>query len=209
MATKKEIIVTKDTNPALVELVRKAGVLQDQISDLQTQEKVLKTQITTQAEAIRTKEEIDKTNYIGLIKVVDEDQPTSQVQFKICNGGLAETEGPVLEGHFGSDRVSLFEKGYAVQNILDPDALITEMKTKSLNPWDYLNLSVKPNLDRTFKDSNFVTIDQAYLPVEGFLVKLNNIKHTLSIGAKAYITKYLAVCLKPSIVLGKQKERII
>ena len=206
MASKKkglpEITVTKDTNLALVELARKALALRAQISDLQTKEEDLKTQIAEQAGVLRIKEETDKTNYIGLIKIVDEDQSASQIQFKICNGGLAETEGSVLDGHFGSVRTSLFEKDYAVQNILDPDALITDMKTKGQNPWDFLDLSVKKNQDRTFKDSVHVTVDPAFLPVEGFLATLNDIKHTLTPEAKTYIAQYLLACLKPSVTLG-------
>ena len=197
-----EITVTKDTNPTIVDWAKKALALRAQISELQTQEDDLKTKIASQAGVIRVGEETVKNNYIGLVKVVDEGQSASQVQFKICNGGLAETEGPVLDGHFGSVRASLFEKDYAVQNILNPDALIADMKARGQNPWDFLNLSVKPNLDRAFKDSTHVTVDQAFLPVEGFLATLNEIKHTLTSEAKTYIAKYLLACLKPSVSLG-------
>lgn len=197
-----EITVTKDTNPTLVTLAKEALALRAQIAELQTKEDDLKTRIAEQAGVVRVGEESIKANYVGLVKVVDEDQPASQVQFKICNGGLAETEGPTLDGHFGSARTMLFEKDYAVQNILDPDALIADMKAKGQNPWDYVELSVKKNLDRAFKDSPHVTVDQAFLPVEGFLATLNEIKHTLTPEAKAYIAKYLATCLKPSVSLG-------
>lgn len=205
MAKKKglpEITVTKDTNPTIVEWAKKALALRAQISELQVQEDDLRGKIATQAGEVRVLEESTKSNYVGLVKIVDEEQSASQVQFKICSGGLAETEGPTLDGHFGSVRTSLFEKDYAVQNILNPDALIADMKARGQNPWDYLDLNVKKNMDRTFKDSPHVTVDQAFLPVEGFLATLNEIKHTLTTEGKIYIAKYLLACLKPSVSLG-------
>jgi hypothetical protein len=197
-----EITITKDTHPTLVMLAREALALRAQISEIQTKEDTLKTQIAEQAGVVRAGEESNKTNYVGLVKVVDEGQSASQVQFKVCSGGLAETEGPVLDGHFGSARTMLFEKDYAVQSIIDPEALIADMKAKGQNPWDYVDLTVKKDLDRAFKDSPHVTVDQAFLPVEGFLATLNEIKHTLTPEAKTYIAKYLAACLKPAVSLG-------
>jgi len=206
MAAKKkglpEITCTKDTHPGLVQYAKEALALRAQIAELQVKEDALKTKISEAAAVIRVTEETNKTNYIGLVKVVNEDQAASQVQFKICNGGLAETEGTVLDGHFGSARTTLFEKDYAVQNILDPDGLIADMRSKGQNPWDFVELHVKKNLDRSFKDSPHVTMDKAFLPVEGFLATLNEIKHTLTAEAKTYIGKYLGACLKPSVSLG-------
>ena len=206
MAEKKkglpEITCTKGTHPDLIQAAKEAQALRAQIAELQVKEDELKTKIANLAGVTRVTEETTKNNYIGLVKIVDEDQATSQVQFRICSGGLAETEGPVLEGHFGTARTLLFEKDYAVQNIVNPDALLAEIKGRNQNPWDYLELKVRKNLDRAFKDSPNVTVDEAFLPVEGFLSTLNEIKHTLTPEAKVYITKYLEACLKPSVSLG-------
>ena len=197
-----EITVTKNTYPSIVDMAKEALSLRAQISELQTKEDELKAKIAEQAGEVRVSEESTRSNYIGLVKIVGEDQPASQVQFKICSGGLAETEGSVLDGHFGSARTMLFEKDYAVQNILDPEGLIAEMKAADLNPWDYVELSVKKNQDRIFKGSPHVTVDEAFLPVEGFLATLNELKHTFTPEAKTYLAKYLAACLKPSVSLG-------
>jgi hypothetical protein len=197
-----EITCTKDTHPELVAAAKEALSLRAQIAELQVKEDTLKTKIANLAGFTRVAEETNKTNYVGLVKIVDENQATAQVQFKICNGGLAETEGPVLDGHFNSARTLLFEKDYAVQNILDSDALLAEMKARGQNPWDYVELHVRKDLDRAFKDSPNVTVDKAFLPFEGFLATLNEIKHTLTPDARAYISKYLEACLKASVSLG-------
>jgi hypothetical protein len=205
MAAKKkglpELICTKETHPALVEFAREALNIRAKVAELQAQEDALKTQISDWAKTARVSEET-KANYIGLIKIVAEEQQASQVQFKISNGGLAESEGPVLDGHFGAARTLLFEKDVAVNAIVNPDALIAEMKSKGQNPWDFLDIKVKKDLDRAFESSPNVTMDKAFLPMEGFLATLNEIKHTLSSDAKAYIAKYLEAALKPSVSLG-------
>mgnify|MGYP001289185120 CR=1 FL=1 len=161
MAEKKkglpEITCTSKTHPDLVQAAKEALALRAQIAELQVKEDDLKTKIANLAGITRVAEETNK--YIGLIKIVDEGQATSQVQFRICNGALAETEGTVLEGHFGTARTLLFEKDYAVQNIINSDALIAEIKGRNQNPWDYLELKVRKNLDRACKDSPKVTVD--------------------------------------------------
>lgn len=204
MAKKKglpEISVTAQSHSGLVDLAKQAHSIRSQISELVAREENLKEQIAEAAYFIRKAEE-QKSNYVGLIKVVDGESSPSQIQFKICNGSLDESDGPALDHFFGSARPMLYEKDVVVTGITNPDGLIAEIQGRNQNPWDYLELKVKKGLDRAFVDSSHITLDKAFMPVEGFLATLNEVKHTLNNKAKEFIANYLERVLKPTVSLG-------
>jgi len=208
MAAKKkalpEISVGAPEHADLVQLAKDALALRSQIAELTSRETEAKKAIAEKAGLIRTVEETAKGNYVGLIRITDADQTPSQVQFKVTGGALALEEGTALDEMLGSARPMLFEKDVAVTGVTNPDALIAEIRARNMNPWDFLDISVKKNLDRSVADSVHVTKEEAYLPKEGFLATLNEVKHTFDDKAKEYLKAYLAQVLKPAVDLGKK-----
>jgi hypothetical protein len=197
-----EISVNAQTHPELVAVTKRALNLRSQIAELETQEKTSKARIAELAEGVRRTEEREKSNYIGVVKITDEEMAPAQVQHKMCNAALAITEGETLDHHFTSARPMLWEKDMVITGISNPDALLTELREKGQNPWDLLELKVKTGVDRALESSPNVIKEEAFLPVEGFLATLNEIKHTLSPEAKEYLSKYLETVLKVTVSLG-------
>jgi hypothetical protein len=187
----------------LFELARDLVATHADLATIETSEKKQKQEIVQVASATRTSEE-SKGSYIGLIRIVLGDSAPVQVQFKIQNGALDVTEEANLDGLFGPGRPLLFERDHVVTEIVDPAALIDELKQQGKNPWDYLDVKVKPDLDRAVYQSKHVVAAEAFLPKKGFLAKLNEIGHTLSDEAKAYITTYLEKCLRPVVSVGSK-----
>jgi hypothetical protein len=204
MAAKKglpEFSVNAKSHPGLVEVTKEALDIRSQIANLETKEKNAKTKMSEQASAIRVTEET-KGNYIGIVKVTDEGMNPSQIQFRMTNAAIDLEQGPTLDAHFGAARPMLWSKDMVVTGITDPSALIEEMKARGQNPWDYLEIKVRPGLDANFRESPNVVKGEAYLPVEGFLATVNEFKHTFSAAAKAFLKEYLREVLKPSVSLG-------
>ena len=204
MAAKKslpEFLVNNKNNPALVTVTKEALDLRSQIADLETQEKVAKTKMSEQATTIRAAEEA-KGNYIGVVKVTDEGMNPSQIQFKMTNAAIDIEQGPTLDAHFNAARPMLWSRDMVVTAITNPTALIEEMTARGQNPWDYLEVRVKPGLDANFRSSPNVVKGEAYLPVEGFLTTVNEFKHTFSAEAKEFLKEYLKEVLKTSVSLG-------
>jgi hypothetical protein len=197
-----EVCVNGQSHPELVAVTKEAMDLRSQIADLTTKETVAKKKIAEQAEVIRVHEERTKGNYVGLVKITDEGMGPAQVQLKMCNAALALTEDEALNHFFGSARPMLWAKDMAVTGIQSPDALLQEIRARNQNPWDFLELRVKSGVDRALADSPNVVKEEAFLPVEGFLATLNEIKHTLSPEAKEYLSKYLVQVLKSTVSLG-------
>ena len=204
MATKSKKALPEYTTsqPELVAMAKQILAYRAEIADLEKKEGDLKKSLIEHAEQIRLRQQGEKNQYIGLVKVVDADMSPVQVQFKICGGALALEQGPVLDRLFCAARPMLFEKDVAITGITDPDALITEIRDRGQNPYDYLDITVKKNLDRALADSPNVTKLEGYLPKEGFLATLNEIAHAMGDDAKAYINKYIGEVLKPSVSAG-------
>lgn len=197
-----EVVVSKQSHPELIEVTRKALSLRSQIAALETEEKAAKTRIAELAEGVRRKEEREKSNYVGLVKITDEGMSPAQVQHKMCSAALAVTEGETLDHHFNSARPMLWEKDISQATIINPDALLTELREKGQNPWDFLELQLKDNADLALKSSPNMAFKEDYFPVEGFLATLNEIKHTFTPEAKEYLSKYLETVLKATVSLG-------
>jgi hypothetical protein len=208
MATKKkglpEITVSAPDHSNIVRKAKEALAFRSQLADLTAKEAESKEAVANLAKIIRIAEEADQNNYIGLIRITDPDMTPCQVQFKMSGGALALEEEDTLNAHFGAGRPLLFEKDMVVTGVINPDALIAEIRARGQNPWDVLEIKVKKNLDQMVATSEHVTKEEAYLPKEGFLATLNEIKHTLGDKAKEYVTRYLIQVLKPTVDLGKK-----
>jgi hypothetical protein len=207
MAPKKkglpETTVTKEINPGIIGLAKRALRLRSVISNLTAEMDQKKEALVNECATVRKAEEA-KGEYIGLIRITDPDITPCQIQYKMTGGALALEEGETLDRLFGAGRPMLFEKDVVVTGCIDPDALIAEMRAQGKNPWDFLEIHVKKDMDKIVATSAHVTKEEAYLPKKDFLATLNDIKHTLVAEAKEYINKYLAQVLKPTVDLGKK-----
>jgi hypothetical protein len=206
MATKKkslpEITVTTEQYPTLIAKAKKALDLRAQIAELSAQEDTLKKQIAEEATAIRKAEET-KGQYIGNVKLVDGDQQSSQVQFKIMSSlvSLGLNQEATLDHHYGSSRPLLFGK-HVEGMIREPLALIAELQTAGRNPLDLLDIKIKTGLDRAFIGSPNVTFEEFFLPMEGFLATSNELSSAWPETTKKYQGLYLDTVLKPNVSLG-------
>ncbi|MBE3144241.1 MAG: hypothetical protein IMZ61_10010 [Planctomycetes bacterium] len=196
-----ELAVDSKSHPGLVTVTKEASDLRSQIASLETKEKAAKAKMAELASGIRATEET-KGNYIGIVKVTDAEMSPSQIQFRMTNAAIDVEQGPTLDAHFNAARPMLWSKDMVVTGITDPNALIEEMKDRGQNPWDYLEIKVKPGLDANFRESLNVVKGEAYLPVEGFLSTVNEFKHTFSAEAKEFLKEYFQEVLKASVSLG-------
>jgi hypothetical protein len=117
MATTKkkglpEMVVTAEQNPDLIAKAKEALRLRAQIAELEAQETALKKSIAEEANALRKTEETTKGQYIGNVKIVDGDQQSSQVQFKVMSSliSLGLDQEATLDHLYGSSRALLFGK---------------------------------------------------------------------------------------------------
>ena len=202
MATKKEGLpdINVDKGP-IIESARTAVECRAQIAELTTTEKTASSEIAKLAEGLR-QEEVGRDKYIGIVRVTGEELPPVRVEFRMENGALAVDEGKNLDMLYGTARPLLFQKERVVNEIVDPMALIKELIDAGKNPFDYIDIAVRKGMDHVLVESKNVTSGEAYLPKEGFLNTLNEIKNTLSDNAKTYTKEYLNNTLKPRVVLG-------
>lgn len=186
----------------LTDLVKEYDVIRNKIASLQTQEKEIKGKIEQESSLVRVKEE-NKGKYISLLRITSEDVHPYRVEFRQTNGALDISQKNTLNELFGNSRPLLFSKEKAVSAIIDPKKLIEDLESSGKNPWDYLDLKIKSNMDRVIADnSDAVTVQEAFLPKKGFVGTLNDIVHTLKDGAKRYIKKYMETALRPTVVAG-------
>ena len=202
MATKKEGLpdINIDKGP-IIESARTAVECRAQIAELTTTEKTASSEIAKLAEGLR-QEEVGRDKYIGIVRVTGEELPPVRVEVRMENGALAVDEGKNLDMLYGTARPLLFQKERVVNEIVDPMALIKELIDAGKNPFDYIDIAVRKGMDHVLVESKNVTSGEAYLPKEGFLNTLNEIKNTLSDNAKTYTKEYLNNTLKPRVVLG-------
>ena len=154
--------------------------------------------------------EASKDNFVGLLHLKsDELNLPVRVEMRMNGGALDVTEEPVLDKHFGQDRPALFELVEVVDVIISPDDLINALRNDGVNPWDYLQLTVKKDKDAVViaKSGGIgITIAKAFLPRDGFLALLNRMAKRLSVEARTYIKAYLKQTLKPTVVVGSTKS---
>lgn len=203
---KKPLPETNIDNGVLVDEARKAVQARSDKAQAETEEKEAKRVMSEEAEKIRAECVEKGEGYLGLIRITSDDLPPTRVEFRMNNGALDISEKEKLDEMFGASRPLLFGREKVITEILDPDKLIEQMKASGKNPWDFLTLSIKSNMDRVVDDAADETVvsQEAYLPKGGFLATLDDIEHTLSDDAKEYVKAYLAKTLKPAVVIGSR-----
>jgi len=206
------ISVNEKTHTELATIAKEAQDNRARLNDLTTTEGQLKTDLSELTDGIRVAEQANG-NYIGVVKITNEDSATVQVQYKLSSAGkdaegnmvrkgFAVDQLPTLEHFYGSSRPLLFEKTLEVTEITDPDALIAEIRARGQNPWDVLDIKLKKSLDRAVADSPNVTKAEMYMPKDGLLATLNEVADTLTPEAKEFTNNYLNIMLKPAVNLG-------
>jgi hypothetical protein len=171
---------------------------------LETKEKNLKASIEVQAAAVRD-EKLDKGEIVGLIRLTTEQMPV-QVQFKIDSkkAALDLSDEETLDDLFKGARPLLFGKDKIVTEITGPEELLAAMKASGRNPWDFLKLTVKENMDEVVASYPNVISNETFMPKTGFLATLHDIWRTLSEEAIEYVKTYVKEVIKPSVVVGSQ-----
>jgi hypothetical protein len=202
MASKKtdtpEINVDKGV---IVGFAKEALEARAEAAEYTTIEKQNSELIAKHSEILR-QEEIARDQYIGIIRITAENQAPVRVEFRMENCALDVSEEANLNAIYGAQRPVIFQREKIVNEIIDPLALVQELVDAGKNPFDYLDLSVRKGMDHVIVESKNVTSGEAFLPKEGFLGKLNEIKHTMSPEAKEYTKNYLQGAIKPRVVLG-------
>jgi hypothetical protein len=181
----------------------------EKVNEFTADEKEWKEKICVNAEALRDNmAEEEPPNIIGKIIIAPPNQTATRVEFRLNNGSLDIDELENLDALFGEARPELFEKVVIVDKITDPAALIKALLQAGLNPFDYLNVSVKENIDQVIidKGTGIVTAD-AILPKKGFLTILPDLISRFSEDAKKYIRLYLKEALNPTVILGTKAKK--
>jgi hypothetical protein len=202
MAAKKtglpEINVDKGI---IVGFAKEALEARAEAAEYTTIEKQNSELIAKHSEILR-QEEVSRDQYIGVVRITGEQQAPVRVEFRLENAALDVAEEPNLNALYGAQRPLIFQREKIVNEIINPLALIQELIAAGKNPFDYLDLSVRKGMDHVLVESKNVTSGEAFLPKEGFLGTLNEIKHTMSPEAKEYTKNYLQGAIKPRVVLG-------
>lgn len=198
-----EITITAEQNSGLIAKAKEALALRAQIAELTAKEDTLKKQIAEAAIAIRKDEETNKGQYIGNVKLVDENQQTSQVQFRVMASlvALGLNQEATLDALYGTGRTYLFGK-QALGTIQNHQGLWEEIIAQGKNPMDLLDVNFKPGMDKAFIGSPNVTFEEFFLPLEGFLATSNEQSPTWGPKTKKYHAAYLDQVLKPAVSLG-------
>lgn len=202
MALKKAITPEISIDKGLiVGFAKKALEARAEAAEYTTIEKQQSELIAKHGELLR-QEEITRDMYIGVVRITAENQAPVRVEFRLENCALDVSEEANLSAIYGPQRPVIFQREKIVNEIIDPLALVQEIIAAGKNPFDYLDLSVRKGMDHVIVESKNVTSGEAFLPKEGFLGKLNEIKHTMSAEAKEYTKNYLMGAIKPRVVLG-------
>ena len=171
------------------------------------EEKEWKQKIATNSKTLR-EIFIDGDEIIGKITIAPPDQTAVRVEFRINNGSMDVDEMDNLDKLFEGARSELFEKAEVVVKIIDPTALIERLTNEGLNPWDYLDISVKKNMDKIIIDKGEgIHTAEAILPRQGFIATLAELWGRFSEEAKIYTKKYLELALEPVVVLGTKAKK--
>lgn len=203
MATKKGLPEVSLNAGAIVDEAKKAIEARSKVAEFSTVEKQHSEEVSKLAVEKRI-DEATRNNFIGVVRVTGDDLPPVRIEMRMENGALDISEEGNLDAIYGSSRPLLFGREKVVTAITDPAALLKELLESGKNPFDYLDVSVKKGMDHVIAESKNVTAGEAFLPKEGFLSTLNDIKHTLTDDAKEYTKAFLETALKPRVVLGSK-----
>lgn len=181
------------------ELVR----LKTEMGGLEAAQKTAKEDLAGKASDLRTAK-AEKDDYIGMIRIAGDTAPV-RVEFRAnkTKAALDIDQASALDELFGATRMLLWERGMVITGVTDPAQLIADLTTAGLNPWEYLQVSVKPEMERIVADkSKAVVAWEAFLPVKGFLNSVRDTIHTWTDQAKEYFRAYTAQALEPYITTG-------
>ena len=175
--------------------------------DCANEERGLKKKITEFSRGFRVAK-LSKDEVIGKITVAPQGQQSIRVEFRINNGSLDVEEMDNLDALFEGARPDLFEKVTIVDKIVNQTPLIDALVNAGLNPWDYLDIRVKPDMDQIIIDKaeGFIDTAEAILPKKSFLATLSEMYTNLSKSAKTYVSKYLEAALSPTVVVGTKAK---
>jgi hypothetical protein len=208
--TKKKTLpehVVKGENEVLSKQAMNALDEREQVNYHTGEEKEWKQKIAVNSKALR-ETLIDDDEIIGKITIAPPNQTAVRVEFRINNGSMDTDEMDNLDKLFEGARPELFEKAEIVESITDPTALIESLRNEGLDPWDYLNISVKKNMDKIIIDKGAgINTADAILPRQGFMATLPDLWKRFSEEAKTYIKNYLKLALEPVVVLGTKAKK--
>jgi len=172
-----------------------------------SEEKEWKQKIAAHSEALR-QILLDGDEIIGKVTIAPPNQVAVRVEFRINNGSMDVDEMDNLDKLFKTARSELFEKVEIVESVTDPTELIETLTDEGLNPWDYLEIKVKKNMDKIVIDKGKgVFTAKAILPRQGFIATVKELWGRLSKEAKIYTEKYLELALEPAVVLGTKSKK--
>ena len=196
-----------DEEDSLSKYALSALEARERVNESATDEKEQKNLIAKGASTLRTNMAAND-KIIGKIVISPPDQAAVRVEFRVNNGSLDINEMDKLDKLFEGARPELFEKAEIVDKITNPDDLIIALTKAGLNPWDYLDINVKKNMDKIIIDKGIgITKAVAILPKRGLLAALPSLINRFSEEAKIYIREYLKQALKPTVVLGTKVKK--
>ena len=196
--------ITVDSG-SLVDHARKALKFRAESAEAEALEKVSKEQMILESEALR-ESKLATDEFIGMVRVVcGPEAPPVRVEFRINNGTLEVTQESELDKVFGGVRPMLWSRGKVISEIPDPTGLIASLTKAGMNPWDYLSISVKDEMDEVVSQHPGTVTAEALMPVKGFIAKVNEVVQALSAEAREFLKVYLKGVLKPTPVLGTAK----
>ena len=201
-----EIIINTDP---IVATTREALSARASKAQYELAEKTAKERLATLASDLRV-EQANVDNYIGIIRVVQpegtEEMPPVRIEFKMAikDSALKITELDTVDSLFGALRPQLWEATKIVTDIHSPQALYDSLKEAGMNPFDYLNVSVKDGMDNIVAQHQGVTTIESLMPKTGFLARLQEFGKNLSDDAKYYIRRYLERALSSAVTLGSR-----
>jgi hypothetical protein len=201
-----EHITSDDAFVAVAKAALTARALKAQY---ELEEKSSKESLATLASALRT-EQANADNYIGIVRVVQaegrEEIAPVRIEFKMAtkDSALKITELDTIDSLFGALRPQLWEATKIVTDIHSPQALYDSLKEAGMNPFDYLNVSVKDGMDNIVAQHQGVTTIESLMPKTGFLARLQEFGKNLTEDAKYYIRRYLERALSSAVTLGSK-----
>ena len=175
-----------------------------QKAEIDKREKMAHDGIVAEATAIRD-QKLDAKEVYGIIRAVPENQSPVITNFTCRTkvAGLTLNEAEEVRPLYGDAFPELYTLDTIVTGVSDFDGLLEAMTADGRRPSDFLELGVKPGCDAVVAEySEYVTVDSAYIPRDGFLSKLSDVIHTLSEDAlntvKSYVKRVFLPVVKPS-----------
>jgi hypothetical protein len=198
-----------NTNP-IVATAREALSARASKAQYELAEKTAKERLASLASDLRIEHANVLDDYLGIIRVVQpegtEEMPPVRIEFKMAikDSALRVTELDTLNELFGALRPQLWEATKIVTDIHSPQALYDSLKASGMNPFDFLTVTVKENMDNIVAQHPGVTAVESLVPKTGFLARVQEFGKNLTEGAKYYIRRYLERALSSAVTLGSK-----